>query len=429
INAFARAYLSSVAKQIKKDILHNCPVIIMDESTLRVNETAKVKQAEGKGFKSQIWTLNSSWTSKIQASYYSVSPSRSADELISILKNDLKDESGNVATRYLLSDGYSGYDAGIKELNQIDGVFLKSCRCMTHGRRGLWKYLKSNGLLDVYGKLLQEGSSFFDFKDNLTEYLKTKKGRKLNSNDVALLTIFYLINALFVIESSVVRKHGYICTTEEFKQDLKAARTRYSQPIADTLFDNIRLYIANNPHLIIPRVSNDGSIRFSQNRRYPESAALIYLLNFETELKRFTESADIELSTSKAERSLKLGICARKSFMFLASEDGGHAFADYQTIVNTCNLNRVPPLSYMIWLVANIKYRMHLLENEGHGGAMGLAMPKKERIIVQKADGSKTKELIAMYDKRNITDFDKIDVTGLTPYDYKRYLDEHTPRQ
>ena len=428
INAFARAYLHSVTKQIKKDILCNCPVIIMDESTLRVNETARIKQTEGKGIKSQIWTLNSSWTSALQASWYCVSPSRSADVVIDILKNNLKNQDGNVVTKYLLTDGYAGYDAGIKELNKIEGVFLKSCRCMTHGRRGLWKYLRNNRMLDIYSQLLPESSSFFDFKDNLEKYRQTKKGKKLTDNSVALLIIFYLINALFVIDSCVVRKHDYICTTEEFKQDLLKARTKYSRPIADTLFDTIRLYIASNPKIIVPRVSKEGAISFTQNKRYPESAALIYLLNFETELKRFTESADIELSTSKAERSLKLGICSRKAFMTIASEDGGHAFADYQTIVNSCILNRVPVLSYIIWLVANIKYRMQLLEREGRGCAMGLTMPKKEKFVVTHADGSVTKELIAMYDKRNFIDFDKIDVKGLAPYDYRRYLDENNPR-
>ena len=55
-------------------------------------------------------------------------------------------------------------------------------------------------------------------------------------------------------------------------------------------------------------------------------------------------------------------------------------------------------------------------------------MPKKERIIVTPANDTMTKELISMYDKRNITDFDKIDVKGLAPYDYRRYLDEYNPR-
>lgn len=43
---------------------------------------------------------------------------------------------------------------------------------------------------------------------------------------------------------------------------------------------------------------------------------------------------------------------------------------------------------------------------------MGLTMPKKEKYVVTHADGSVTKELIAMYDKRNVIDFDKIDVKG-----------------
>jgi len=177
INAFARAYLHSVTRQIKKDILSKCPVIIMDESTLRVNETARIKQAEGKGIKSQIWTLNSSWTSALQASWYCVSPSCSADVVIDILKNDLKNQDGSVVTKYLLTDGFAGYDAGIKELNKIEGVFLKSCRCMSHGRRGLWKYLRNNRMLDIYSQLLPEGSYFFDFSDNLEKYRQTKKVR------------------------------------------------------------------------------------------------------------------------------------------------------------------------------------------------------------------------------------------------------------
>lgn len=66
--------------------------------------------------------------------------------------------------------------------------------------------------------------------------------------------------------------------------------------------------------------------------------------------------------------------------MTIASEDGGHAFADYQIIVNTCILNRVPVLSYIIWLVANIKYRMQLLEQEGRGCAMGADHAKERKI-------------------------------------------------
>lgn len=59
---------------------------------------------------------------------------------------------------------------------------------------------------------------------------------------------------------------------------------------------------------------------------------------------------------------------------------------------------------------------------------MGLSMPKKEKLVVKMPDGTMVKELISMYDERNIIDFDKIDVKGLAPYDYSRYLDVHNPR-
>lgn len=50
-------------------------------------------------------------------------------------------------------------------------------------------------------------------------------------------------------------------------------------------------------------------------------------------------------------------------------------------------------------------------------------MPKKEKIVVKLPDGTKAKELVSMYDERNIIDFDKIGVKGLAPYDYRRYID------
>ena len=71
---------------------------------------------------------------------------------------------------------------------------------------------------------------------------------------------------------------------------------------------------------------------------------------------------------------------------------------------------------------------MQLLEREGRGCAMGLTMPKKEKIVLKLPDGTLSKELVSMHDERNIIDFDNIDVKGLDPNDYRRYLDEHNPR-
>ena len=125
---------------------------------------------------------------------------------------------------------------------------------------------------------------------------------------------------------------------------------------------------------------------------------------YEKELKKFVESSEIELSQSACERALKLGICEKKSFMFIDSVDGANSFANYQTVINTCNLNNVPVQHYLLWLVANIKYRMHKMQNEGHDDSTFFYAPSKQKLKHISIDDNgdiETTELIFLYDKRN----------------------------
>lgn len=105
--------------------------------------------------------------------------------------------------------------------------------------------------------------------------------------------------------------------------------------------------------------------------------------------------------------------------MFIQSEDGAHAFADYQPIVNTCNLNRVPVQPYLMWLTANIRLRLLELQEQGRDDSTFFKMPHR--------NPSKDKDgnvigILDMYDKSNVYCYDKIDTKGLAPYDYRRYL-------
>ena len=43
-------------------------------------------------------------------------------------------------------------------------------------------------------------------------------------------------------------------------------------------------------------------------------------------------------------------------------------------------------------------------------------------------DENKEMIKIGIYDKRNVTCYDKVNVTGLTPYEYKKFLDEGVQR-
>jgi len=415
INSFARAYLHPVTEHIRAQIIKSSPAIIMDETTLNVYESAKRKAAEGKSKKSQLWTLNTSWTSDFKASWYCVSESRSAQNVIDILGDEVNEEGTNL--KYLISDGYSGYDSALKAL-ESKGLSIKSCRCYAHARRPLHYLLKDSGLLKIYNEeLLPSGSLFSDFKDNLKKYRETKKGKKLKDRSADLLSIYWMINALFVIDSAVVRKHQFECTSEAFKTELLKVRQEKSAKIVDAIFDSVRLFISQNPNIISCRLNRQGELCFTRNKHFPESRALIYLLKFEKDLRRFTESADIELSSNAAERSLKIGILTRRACMAINSEDGAHAFADYQCIINTCILNRVPVQHYMVWLIANIKWRMNKLRCEGRDDPTFFTMPGKKKML-------DTGEILPMYSDRNRIGYDKVDVRGLTPYDYRKYLEK-----
>lgn len=417
VNGLARYLLHPVAEVIHGDMLMHSAAVLMDESTLLVREAASRKRKEGGSRKSQIWTLCSGWGADRRAAWFAVRDTRGAENVVEIL--------GDAGRRleYLVSDGYSGYGSGLEELERRFGIRIKSARCLTHARRPLHRFLDSAGLLKIYRALLPRGSSMADFPSSLEKYCKTPEGARLDGLSRSLLSIYYLINCLFAVDGAVVRRHQYQCQTPEFKADLLKARQEKSLPIADALFDAVRLCILGNPGIVETRLCGDGSVRFKALPSKPQGRALIYLLNFEEELRRFIESAEVELSQSAAERSLKLGICSRKSFMYIQSDDGAQAFADFQTIANTCALNRVPLLPYLLWLSASVRLRLLQAQRSGADMEGSYAMPHKQR-----ATGPDGKpRTIGMYSEEAEWGADRISARGLAPYDYRALLEALTP--
>ncbi len=422
INAISRAFCSNVSAQIKLDILKQCKSILMDESTLLVREYAAHSQSKTK--KSQLWVMSSGWGSSYKAQWFTVTNNRSAQTVIDVFDDpEIQNDKHKLKVEYLTTDGYVGYTKAIKVLKE-QGINITSTRCLCHARRPLHRYLKDSGLLKIYNLyLLPKGSKFSDFKKNLTTYLKSPTDRELTAKDRDLLIIYYLINSLFVVDSSIVFKHSFDCTTEKFKQELQEARTNSSRTIVNALFDAIRVFVANNPNLFDTKLCN-GTLKYKPIKFYPEAKALFYLLSYEKELKEFINSPEIELTQSSCERALKLGICSRKAFMFIDSIDGSNAFADIQTIVNTCISNGISVDNYLTWLIANQKYRLSLLEAQGHSDPTFYSMPrKKSKKVEVKDENGKTKQVsvsVPMYEQTLC--YDKIDVSDLTPYAYLQYL-------
>ena len=60
----------------------------------------------------------------------------------------------------------------------------------------------------------------------------------------------------------------------------------------------------------------------------------------------------------------------RKSFLFVGSERGGRAAAIYYSLMESCKVNKVNPLTYMTYLLGNVRNRkITLLLPDEFGGS------------------------------------------------------------
>lgn len=413
INNFARAYIRPISRLIRKDILANCSSVLMDETPIK-SKFKKTKNGNLGNY--TMWTLVSSRTSPIKAVWFTCTPSRSKNTIVELFK-DAKD-----TLKTLTVDMFSGYPAALKELEEAYGVKITLTACLTHLRRPLHQYLSDNCLIKVYQDLITEAESFANFNKALTKRSKTQKD--LSNNDIILLSIYYFINSIYAIESEVVLRHSFNVQTEEFKADLLQARTDSSSLVIDAIYKLARMFVAKNPHLFNIKQNNEtGELKFFGIAQRREAKAIAFLLNNEEQMRVFLTNPEVETNESSCERALRTGVLAKNSFNFIASPDGMEAFSDYQTIEATCRLNSVSTVAYLIWLASNIRYRLIKQKKQGKDDPTMFVMPGNVKL----KEPEVLYEECKMYHSKNLMCYDKVDVKGLTPYDYARYLREFKP--
>jgi hypothetical protein len=96
------------------------------------------------------------------------------------------------------------------------------------------------------------------------------------------------------------------------------------------------------------------------NAVLPKSAlgeAVGYTLRHWEALCRYTEAGHLEASNNFAERCMRSVAVGRKAFLFVGSERAGHAAAIYYSIVESCKVNNVNPLSYLTYVLSNVRNR------------------------------------------------------------------------
>jgi transposase len=92
----------------------------------------------------------------------------------------------------------------------------------------------------------------------------------------------------------------------------------------------------------------------------PKSAlgeAVGYTLRHWDALCRYTEAGYLEASNNFAERCMRTVAVGRKAFLFVGSERAGHAAAIYYSIVQSCKVYQVNPLTYLTYVLKNVRNR------------------------------------------------------------------------
>jgi hypothetical protein len=90
----------------------------------------------------------------------------------------------------------------------------------------------------------------------------------------------------------------------------------------------------------------------------PKSAlgnAIGYTLKNWDALCRYPEQGFLEADNNFAERCMRPVALGRKNYLFVGSERGGKAAALYYSLIESCKLNKVNSLTYMTYLLSNVR--------------------------------------------------------------------------
>jgi len=88
--------------------------------------------------------------------------------------------------------------------------------------------------------------------------------------------------------------------------------------------------------------------------RGPTADAIRYALNHWAGLERFVDDGRIELDSNSIERAMRPVALSRKNSLFAGSDEGGENWACMASLIETCKLNDVNPLTYMTELLGRL---------------------------------------------------------------------------
>lgn len=349
INGLGRV-LDIVNNQSRKDILSEKGTVLIDETVGKVRSGPN-KKTEIK----YVWGMRTSFTDSIAECYLQAVGGRAKQDARNFLNNF---EGFNRDT--IKTDGYGVYTHLADEINLWNAIQgndhkVTHSTCMTHARRFLHQYLESAGLLSVYNEqLLPKGTEFNQFAANLRQYAANNYIDDIN---IAILSCYYLMNALFAVDNTVVSKHTDR-STQEFKDELQEVRNQYSAYILVVL-NAMMEFLAFNKNLVV--LSKNGK-QYTTNKDTHLSnditKGVLYWMKSRNSLSCFIEDPNIELSTSLIEQAFRPFAIGRRNCMWFETEAGLASYVNIVNINQNCRLANVPVYDYLLWLMCSIRARV-----------------------------------------------------------------------
>jgi hypothetical protein len=101
--------------------------------------------------------------------------------------------------------------------------------------------------------------------------------------------------------------------------------------------------------------------------------AVNYALKHWEALTNFTKAGHLDASNNYAERCMRTVAVGRKAFLFVGSERAGHAAAIYYSLVESCKANKVNPLTYLTYVLANARNKSIVLPTPDEFTASNIA--------------------------------------------------------
>ena len=425
-----------VNQQSKVDIISRSSSILADETT------GKVRSGENKKIENYyIWAIRTGKTEEQQECCFESFSSRSKESCISFLKpiRTLRAEQNQIKVK---TDGYGVYASLFSKGCFADNVQHSSC--FTHGRRPFHVYLKDSGLLTIYNdELLPKDTEFSQFGSNLKKFLANHP-EAIKHTDLAILIVYYLINAIFAVDGMVNAKHTDY-TSVAYKDELTEARNTHSVKLLYIL-NKIMELLAGKLGLLIYNEKRQ-TYKMNPDLIYKDMAkGVLYWFNSRNTMSNFIDSPDIELSQSGVERAIRPLAIGRRVSFWMDSPEGLSAYANIHNIITNCMYAEVDVTDYLIWVQANIRQRawdlmanpdlikQHEKEIRKISGMPYkfsdevLKMPSRSDIC-QNVKDKEGKECcvqykVGIYDPRNTSSawLNLISYKGLTPKDYKALL-------